>query len=1165
MPISPPTRRLPRPLAALAILLAGAVAPAADAPARPIDFNREIRPILSNHCFQCHGPDARKRKGVTTPLRLDNEEGAFADLGGYAAIVRGNPEESELIQRVISTDPTEAMPPPAHGKKPSAQEVELLTEWVRRGAPYARHWAYVPPTRLPPPEVRVPARAKTAIDRFLLARLDREGLSPAPEADRPALIRRVALDLTGLPPTPEEVDAFASDTGPDAYEKLVDRLLDRPAYGEHWARMWLDLARYADSSGYADDPARTIWAYRDYVIRSFNANKPFDQFTIEQIAGDLLPGPTDEQFVATAFHRNTPTNNEGGTNDEEFRNVAVVDRVNTTMAVWMGTTIACAQCHDHKYDPLSQKEYFQFFAFFNNTGDADRGDDSPILPLESAEQRQQKAAREAEIARLQTALRTPTPELLAGQARWEAGYAAGLPWQPLKPGGLKSQNGAKLAALEDLSVKAEPGGKTDVYTVESRWDGRRLAALRLETLPDDALPGKGPGNAGGNFVVSRVLAAITPPDGVRPAGRYVRVDLPGSPKILSLAEVQVFRGAENVATRGAASQSSTAFDGPAPLAIDGDTDGRYFEAKSTTHTESPGDPWWEVDLKAAGPIDRIVVWNRTDGNLQGRLAGARVTLLDEARKAVWTQAIAEAPQSSAELSPSGVRAVTFASAFADYSQPMFAAAGVIDNKDVANQGWAVGGQPGKPHALTLIPATPIDVPPGSTLTVTIEQRSRHEGHTIGKFRLAASEDERAGEFARTPADVLASLTADPASRTDTQRAELTRHYLAAVAPELKATRERLAALKQLQADTKPATTVPVFRELAGGARRPTRVQRRGNYLDLGEAVTEGVPAAFPPLPAGAPRDRLALAHWLVDGANPLTARVVVNRYWEQVFGAGLVPTSEEFGTQGEPPTHPELLDWLATELVAQGWDLKRFLKLLVTSAAYRQDSRVAPELLRLDPDNLLLARGPRFRLPAETIRDQALAVAGLLSPKLYGPPVKPPQPASGLSAAFGGGIDWQTSPGEDKYRRALYTTWRRSNLYPSMATFDAPSREVCTVRRTRTNTPLQALVTLNDPVYVEAAQALARRIGRGGEPIAAKVRAGVRLCLAREPSDAERDRLVKLYQAAYDQFSADKDRARALATDPLGPAPEGANLAELAAWTVVGNVLLNLDETLMKR
>jgi hypothetical protein len=624
----------------------------------------------------------------------------------------------------------------------------LLTEWVRQGAPYARHWSYVKPARPPLPPVRAALWPRNAVDAFILARLERDGLTPAPEADRPALIRRLALDLTGLPPTPEEVDRFVADEGPDAYERLVARLLARPAYGEHWARMWLDLARYADSAGYADDPPRTIWAYRDYVIRSWNANKPFDQFTIEQIGGDLQPNPSTDQLAATAFHRNTLTNNEGGTNDEEFRNVAVVDRVNTTLAVWMGTTMACAQCHDHKYDPLSQKEYFQLFALFNNTEDADRRDESPLLTL---------------------------------------------------------------------------------------------------------------------------------------------------------------------------------------------------------------------------------------------------------------------------------------------------------------------------------------------------------------------------------------------------------------------------------ADPKPGTTVPILRELPRDKRRTTRIQRRGNFLDLGAEVAAGTPAAFPGLPEGSPRDRLALARWLVAEDNPLTARVLANRLWEGIFGVGLVPTSEDFGAQGEPPTHPELLDWLATELVRSGWDVKRFLTLLVTSASYRQDSRVTPELLRRDPDNRLLARGPRTRLAAEAVRDQALAVAGLLRPTLYGPPVRPPQPSIGLSAAFGGGIDWTTSEGADRYRRGLYTTWRRSNPYPSMATFDAPNREVCTLRRSPTNTPLQALVTLNDPVYVEAAQALARRITAAGPSVEDEARHGFRLALARPPGAEELSRLVQLFEAARASLAQDATKARQLATEPLGPAPEGSDIVDLAAWTVVSNVLLNLDEMLMKR
>jgi len=761
--------------------------------AKAVDFNREIRPILSNRCFACHGPDAGKRKGVGKPLRLDTEAGALEDLGGYSAIDREHPDEGELIRRIQSDDPAEVMPPPAHGAKLSAAEVARLVDWARQGAKYARHWSYVKPTRPALPEVRDRTWSRNEVDRFVLARIESEGLTSSPEADRGTLIRRLALDLTGLPPTWEEVEAFARDDRPDAYERLVDRLLDRPSYGEHWARMWLDLARYADSAGYADDPPRVIWAYRDRVIRAFNANQPFDRMTLEQVAGDLLPGPTEDQLVATAFHRNTMTNSEGGTNDEEFRSAAVVDRVNTTLAVWMGTTVACAQCHDHKFDPISQVDFFRLYAFFNNTEDADRNDEAPRLPLYTADQKRRKGELAAEVARL-------------------VEEVAGLP------------------------------------------------------------------------------------------------DRPG-----------------------------------------------------------------------LSPSDRL-----------------------------------------------------------------------------------------------------------------------------------------------------------------------------------------LTAQKQLDA-IKPESTVPIQRELAGKARRATRIQRRGNFLDLGDEVTEGVPEAIFPLPAGGPRDRLALARWLVSDENPLTARVVVNRYWEQVFGAGLVPTGEEFGSQGEPPTHPELLDWLATELVARRWDLKQLLRTLVTSAAYRQSSKVTADGLRLDPANQWLARGPRFRLPAETVRDQALAVAGLLSPKMYGPPVQPPQPSTGLAAAFGGKIDWKTSEGEDRHRRALYTTWRRSNPYPSMTTFDAPNREVCVVRRSRTNTPLQALVTLNDPVYVEAAQGLARRIAAAGGDRDAKIRQGFRLALSRDPTEAESGRLVRLHESALAGFRADPEAARKMATDPLGPAPAGSDPADLAAWTVVGNVLLNLDEMLMKR
>jgi mono/diheme cytochrome c family protein len=755
-----------------------AIAPFASA--QTVDFNRDVRPILSNNCFACHGPDEKVRKG---DLRLDTRDGAIAN-----AIVPGKPEASSFIERIKATDES-AMPPVKTGKKLTAKEVEILTQWVKQSAPYAVHWAYAKPVKPP-----VPKGATHPIDAFILERLAKEKLKPAPEADKHTLIRRVALDLTGLPPTPAEVEEFLKDTSPTAYEKLVDRLLAKPAYGEHQARAWLDLARYADSAGYADDPARTIWKYRDYVIESFNKNKPFDQFTIEQLAGDLLPNPTTEQLVATAFHRNTMTNSEGGTNDEEFRNVAIVDRVNTTYMVWMGTSMMCSQCHNHKYDPFTQKEYFQSFAVFNNTADADRNDESPTLPF------------------------------------WADGQLE------------------KKKQLED-----------EIKALEEKLKGKK---------PED---------------------------------------------------------------------------------------------------------------------------NKLD-------------------------------------------------------------------------------------------------------------------------------------------------------------------------------RDRLAMFKKQLGELKPTTTVPIFKELPAGQRRKTRLQFRGNFMDLGDEVTEGVPAALHAMSkTAAPPSRLDFAKWIVSPENPLTARVIANRYWEQIFGTGLVRTSEEFGAQGELPSHPELLDWLAVDLQSN-WDVKRFLKLLVTSSTYKQSAKVTPEQFERDPENRLLARGPRVRLSAEMVRDQALFVSGLLSPKMLGPSVRPVQPNLGVNAAFGGSIDWAPSTGEDKFRRGIYTQWRRSNPYPSMSTFDAPNRDTCIVRRARTNTPLQALVTMNDPVYIEAAQALARRLMKdGGKTTEERAAFAVKLALVRPATDAEVKRLVRLFEESKAKYAKDAAKATAFATNPLGPLPKDLDAADAAAWTVVSSVLLNLDEMFMKR
>jgi hypothetical protein len=1136
---------------------------AAQAPVKKIDFARDIKPILSNRCFRCHGPDADERKGGKDGLRLDLSASATADLGGYVALKPGKPEESELIKRIKSSDPEELMPPKSVGKPLTPHEIELISEWIKQGGHYTNHWSYIKPVRPELPAVKNTAWPKNEIDRFILARLEADGLHPSPEADRYALIRRLSVDLTGLPPTVAESDAFANDQDPQAYEKLVDRLLKSESYGENLALMWLDLARYADSAGYADDPARKIWLFRDYVIKSLNANKPFDQFTLEQIAGDLLEKPTDEQLIATAFHRNTLTNNEGGTIDEEFRNVAVVDRVNTTMAVWMGTTIACAQCHSHKYDPITQEEYFKFFAIFNSSADTDRYDEFPVHQLLSEEQKQQKSQWEQQVAQLQMVLKTSTPELQTAQAKWESEFPLELKWNGLKPDSVKTLAGAEAKIAEDGTVLVPTAAPNDNYTVELPLAAGNIFAIRLDALADDTLPGKGPGHANGNFVLTKFTATVVPPEGAALKGRFIRIEMPGKGKILSLAEVQAFQGSENIAPKGDASQSSTDYEGEAKRANDGNTNGQYYEAKSTTHTKQSDDPWWELDLKTEQVLDRLVIWNRTDG-AGDRLAKVKIIILNDKHEPVGEQKIDKAPSPSVELPLSGLRDVAFTAAFADYSPSGFTPDNVLNNKDPKTKGWAVAGATGQSHALTLVTKSPEQINAGSKLRIVMEYGFNVAQHTLGRFRLSASDEARVSEWAKTPAGVIDALRVASAQRTPVQNEAITQHFLG-LAPGLDPTRKELESVQKQLAELKP-DTVPIMEELPVAQRRVTKLQHRGNYQDLGQEVQPGTPAAFPPIPAGAPVNRLTLAKWLVDENNPLTPRVIANRYWEQIFGIGIVATSEEFGSQGDQPFHPELLDWLATELHRQKWDMKAFLKTLVMSAAYRQSSRVTPELMQLDPDNRLLARGPRFRLSAENVRDQALFAAGLLSAKMYGPPVKPPQPMSGLSAAFGSGIDWQTSAGADKYRRGLYTTWRRSNPYPSMAAFDAPNREVCTVRRIRTNTPLQALVTLNDPVYIEAAQALARRVvSQGGTTTASRAEYAFRLCLTRPAHPEELQRIVGLFEKSLARFKTNTEESKRMATEPLGAVPEGMDASELAAWTVVGNVLLNLDETLMKR
>lgn len=1093
-----------------------------------LDFNRDIRPILSNGCLNCHGPDPESRKA---DLRLDQRESSVDDS---EVIVPGAPEKSELIARVTTDDPDDRMPPPDHGGKLTDTQIKTLEQWIREGAPYAKHWSYSPVERppLPPLDDAQLGWRRNAIDHFVARRLKDEGLKPAAEADRYTLIRRASMDLTGLPPTVAEVDAFVADRSPDAYESLVDRLLNDPAYGERWATKWLDLARYADSAGYATDPYRTIWGYRDWVIRAINDNLPYDQFTIEQIAGDLLPDPTQSQLVATAFHRNTLTNSEGGTDDEEFRNAAIVDRVNTTMEVWMGTTMSCAQCHTHKYDPITQEEYFKIFDYFNSTADSDKADEQPLHPVYLEEQRADLLRLAAEVKELESKLTAPSDALFVGQTGWERQFPKKIDWTPVIPERAGSKSGATTSVADDGSILiADPVVEGDVYSVTLKDVPEGTTALRLEVLSADETK-QADVAAGIRKSFSANVARATD---LRPRAQFVRINLPGvEQRYLHLAEVQVFSGGKNIATGGAARQSSTYYDAVASRAIDGNTDGLYA-GKSVSHAALSVNPWWEVDLQNAHPIDRIVIWNRMDSEAIRRIMPYHITLFDQQRKVIWEQRREESPNPNQAIVP---KLGNLAIAAAFQSSPTTGTQASLFVLDEA-----------------------LSLEANARLEITLgEERPLR---SLKRIRILTSTTPIPDGFGEIPEEIRSIAMRPPAERDAKQAGQLAAYYRT-IAPELEETRSRLAMARGQYGAIKPVTQVPIMRELPAAAQRPTYIQIRGSFMNLGGQVSRGTPQALHPFPEGQANNRLGLARWLVARDNPLTARVAVNRYWDELFGHGIVRTVGDFGSQGEQPSHPELLDWLASDFMEGGWDVKGLLKFIVMSAAYRQDATVAPELLERDPENRLLARGPNFRLSAEMLRDQSLAVSGLLARKMYGPPAQPPQPPLGLKAAFGVSTDWTDSTGENRYRRAVYTRWQRSTPYPSLAEFDSPSRVVSTSRRIRTNTPLQVLVTLNDPVYIEAAQALARKISAASGDLSAKVRFGFRQCLSRPPTDEETERLKALFAQCKTVFSESQEDAKTMATDPLGPATEGADLVELAAWTVVGNVLLNTDEFLMK-
>jgi hypothetical protein len=986
--------------------------------AATVEFNRDIRPIFSDKCYTCHGPDKANRK---SKLRFDTEAGATADLGGHFAIVAGDPVKSELVRRITADNKALRMPPVYSGVKLTDREIELIRQWVAQGAVWEKHWSFIPPKRRETPQVSKPQWVHNPIDAFVMERLDREGLAPSAEADRAILIRRVTLDLTGIPPTPAEVDAFVRDGD---YEKVVDRLLASPRYGERMAARWLDAARYADTNGYQTDGERSMWRWRDWVIGAFNRNMRFDQFTVEQIAGDMLPNATLDQKIASGFNRNHRGNGEGGIVPEEYAVEYVVDRVDTTSTVWLGLTVGCARCHDHKYDPILQKEFYQFFAYFNNVPERGMafkyGNSPPFIQAPTPQQQAQLRELDERLAAAQA--KFGKLEIAKAQREWEKLIRSSeLQWQI--PEDLEVQHGR---ATFD-GKKFIDAGKIAEYGF---YDKFTLAAWINPSAPNGAILSKAEDVDEGN----------------------------GYTLFLKNGKV-----ASTLANRW----------------LD---DGARLE----TTTSVPLNQWSHVILTYDGSrmADGIKIY------INGVSQKLKVDL------------------------------------------------------DVLNQ--------------TFQTTNPLRIGAGGGP----ENRFRGSIDEVRVYKAALNPVQAAVLAMRDPINSIAAI--DPAKRSKAQSDKLRMCFLDSYAPPemQQAWREvrDLGRAREKFVDSLP--TVMVMQERPQP--RDTFVLVRGAYDKPGEKVKQGLPAILPPLPAGVQNNRLGLARWLASPSNPLTARVMANRLWQMYFGVGIVKTVEDFGSQGEWPTHPELLDWLATEFMRTGWDVKALIKTIVTSATYRQSSSVGRDLLQRDPENRLLARGPRFRLPAEMVRDQALAISGLLVEKIGGPSVKPYQPA-GLWKELSGGEDYKQDKGESLYRRSLYTFWKRASPPPSMMTFDSAGREACVVRDNRTNTPLQALTLMNDVTYLEAARVLAQRMmTEGGANPADRIDFAFRLATARPPSKQKSDVLLGSYRHYLDTFQTKPDAARKLVTVGESPLDPKLNVSELAAYTTVASLILNLDEMVTK-
>jgi hypothetical protein len=1004
-----------------------------------VDFNRDIRPILSDNCYACHGPDATKRKAG---LRLDLKEGALGKLkSDNVAIVPGDLTQSELIARITARDEDDRMPPLKTGKHLSEAQIDLLRRWIAQGAEWQPHWSFIKPERSALPELKNKRWPRNPIDHFILARLEKENLKPTSEADKPTLLRRVTFDLTGLPPTPDEVNAFLADKSPDAYERVVDRLLKSPRYGEHEARYWLDAVRYGDTHGLHLDNERSMWPYRDWVVAAFNRNQPFDQFTIEQIAGDLLPEPTREQKIASGYNRCNVSTSEGGAIDDEFYVRYAVDRTETTATVWMGLTVGCAVCHDHKFDPVSQKEFYAMYAFFNNFNEKAMDGNAllppPMLKLPTHEQAEKLAKLNESIGGLERRIREEAGKVEYSEPERELKpppeVAADFVWadDDFPAGAEVNSDGAPLRVVE--------GDKAYSGTRAVERTDKGLAQDYFTKASQPLMVGKG----------DKLFA-------------YVYLDPADPPKAIML----------------------------------------QFHTGEWRHRANWGDE------------DAIVHGEK--GTSKKLLMGALPPLGEWVRLEIEVEKL--------ELKP----------------------------------GAKIGGL-----AFTQFGGT-IRWDKAGIFTKTVQE------DFSGVSQLAWEQQEKGREKSDLPKNVTDAIKAEPDQRTPEQTKWLREHYLANIYAPARSTFEPL--LKDLNATKKErddldkslvATMISDELEKPRGA----FILKRGEYDKRGDPVEPGVPAVLPPLRAEGDTNRLDFARWLVSPEHPLTARVTVNRFWQQFFGMGFVKTAGDFGAQGESPSHAELLDWLATEFIRTGWDAKQLVRLIVTSATYRQSSAVTEKLLHVDPQNRLLARGPRFRLDAEMIRDNALYVSGLLVEKMGGKGVKPYQPA-GIWEAVGyttsNTAKFEQDKGEALYRRSLYTFWKRTAPPPYLTAFDAPSREKYCTRRERTDTPLQALVTMNDPAFVEAARHLSARMIEHGQQADDRLEFGFRLVTARQPSSNEKAILKSALKDYLAKYESNDEAAKKLISVGESPVNEKLDSSELAAYTMLANLLLNLDETLNK-